>query len=160
MNHFAGKTLRERREALGLSLHDMHLRTHVPVVYLDAFERNDLERLPVPGYAVGFLQSYCLALELDAEPFIDRYRLCQHDAGQAMDGGIRRRMAEVFYEPKKRPAWLEEALAWGAICLILLLGWVTYAAATRPMAEKAGARVDAGRKEMPAPRFDIEQNNQ
>ncbi len=160
MNHFAGETLRERREILGFSLHDMHLRTHVPVLYLDAFEKNDLERLPVAGYAIGFLQSYCLALDLDAEPFIDRYRLCQHDAGQESDAGLRRRMAEVFYEPKKRPAWLEEVLAWGSICLILLFGWVTYALVTKPIAEKAGTKVDAGRKEIVVPPFDIDQNNQ
>lgn len=162
MSGFNGELLRERRETLGLTLYDVHDRIRVPVVYLAAFENNELQRLPVSAYSVGFLQSYCQALSLDPEPFVDRYRFCLHAAGADMrGGGMCRWVVQFFDGAQKRPRWIDEAIAWSAISLILLLGWVVYATVTHPFAEKAGARVDAGTKrQVVVTPFDVEHSDQ
>ena len=156
MSAFTGEVLRERREALGLSLQDVHARIHVPLSHLRAFEDNRLDDLPAPAYAVGFLSTYCQLLELDPAPFVDRYRLCQHTGEDGADRAMHRQFLSALREPAKRPAWIEEVLAWGTICAILLFAWVAYATITRPFAERAETRVDAGAVEVEVLPFDVQ----
>ena len=66
---FPGPKLRERREALGLSLMDVHDKIHVPIVHLRAIEANHFDVLPEPAYVRGLVQSYCAELGIDSEPF-------------------------------------------------------------------------------------------
>ena len=144
---FPGDTLRARREACGLTLTDVYRRIHVPVEYIRALERGDLDALPGKTYTMGFLKSYCRFLELDPEPLADHFRGCTQSLAQdrlgatARGGGL----------PARRPLWLSEALAWGAICAILLLGWLTYSAVVRPLAENVDTRVNAGTIEATPP---------
>lgn len=148
MSHFdfPGNTLREQREALGLSLLDAYHETHVPIEYLDHLERNNLNALPATTYTAGFLTTYCHVLGISAEPYIAALRACRAAVPEPhffSRGGLSSRPAS--------PLWLGDAVAWGAICAILLLGWISYSVVIKPFAESRVDRVDAGTIEIEPP---------
>jgi len=155
MSHgeFPGDTLRVRREARGLTLTDVYRDIHVPVAYIRALEAGDLDALPGTTYAMGFLNTYCHFLELDPEPLADGFRACTQPPPANPLG----RPSSPGAPLSQRPRWLHEALAWGAICAILLLAWLTYSAMMRPLAETVDTRVNAGTLEVTPPtHFDEE----
>ena len=136
---FTGEALRARRVEFGFTQADIYRLIHIPCTYIDALERGDLRALPGPTYARGFLRTYCEFLELDAEFFEDQLHIC-----------IRQSPAPTgTWEPTdknqdNRPTWRTELATWGAICAVLLLGWLTYSAMIEPWANEAAKRVDAG----------------
>ena len=65
--------LKEKREALGLSLADVFRRTRISVAYLQAIENNDFQLLPVSVYTKNFIRTYARALGVDSEPIIANY---------------------------------------------------------------------------------------
>jgi len=138
---FPGNTLQARREELGLSRLDVHDRIHVPVEYIAALEEGTFAALPVAAYTRGFLRTYCQFLDLPPEPFMDRLEVSTRPA--AAGRYLKRRVDNA----EERPRWLRDLLAWGAVCAVLVLGWLTYAVIVRPMAENTGARVEAGSPE-------------
>ncbi len=69
-----GEALRGAREALGLAVEDIALVTRVRAQHLDALESFELERLPARPFAVGYLRAYALALGLDPETVVARFR--------------------------------------------------------------------------------------
>ena len=141
MSHadFPGQRLRERREERGLSMQDVYAHVHVPIVHLQALEEGRLEDLPGLTYASGFLVSYCEFLDLDPEPFLDQFRLI---AQPAVVRRFRATPRPFDYVP--RPQWWGDLVTWGAICAVILLGWLTYSAVIRPFAEVEETRVEAG----------------
>ncbi len=150
MSGFRGKAIREAREARGLTLAQAYAQTHVPIEYLEALERGDLDKLPTETYALGFLNSYCQFLELDPEPFADQFRLCNR--GTKRSRLFKLNPAATDAEPAKPPpAWLAETMTWAAICAILVLGWFTYSVVVRPFAEEPKTRVEAGTQEILPP---------
>ena len=140
---YSGDDLRERREALGLSLQDVFEELRIPTAYVDALERGDVARLPAPGYVVGFLRTYCRYLRLSPERYVDGFRACARPR-QRSSGllGVSRRFGS---------SWREDLWTWAAITAVLLLGWVTYAAVVRPKAEITDKRVEAGTRELVVP---------
>ena len=137
---FPGHILREQREALGLSLLDAYHETHVPIEYLTHLENGRLSELPATTYTAGFLNTYCQVLQLSAEPFIVALRSCRAAAPEPVffsRGGL-------ATPPGARPLWVSDALTWGAICAILLLGWVSYSVVVKPFADSGDERVNAG----------------
>jgi len=163
MSHaqFPGHALRERREELGYKLSEIYERVHVPVEYVRAFEEGRIDKLPAYTYAVGFLSSYCQFLDLDPELYVDRFRGCTHRQQPASSAGgsqERGRHASLSLSPgTPQPAWLTELIAWGTICAILLLCWVSYSVIVRPFAENAESRVEAGQVErLPLSHFEEE----
>jgi len=148
---FPGAVLRERREALGYGLRDAHAAVHIPIEYIQALEEGRLDALPGPTYALGFLNSYCTFLELDPEPFADRYRALAHRSRPD-----RERKAARPSAPVEAPGWWGEIATWATICGILLLGWLAYNALVSPIAEDPDARVEAGTIELAPPDFEGE----
>lgn len=138
---FPGDDLRSRREERGWTLLDVQRHIHVPLQHLQAIETGNIEALPVETYAVGFINSYCQLLELSPEPYIVQYRALR----RARTSGPFR--ARRVFSSGQHPRWLEELIAWGAICALLLLGWFTYAVVVRPLAQSAQPRVEAGTPE-------------
>ncbi len=65
-----GQTLRQQREALGLSLEDLERLTHVKAHYLHALEEGRVQDLPSPVQGRGMLLHYARALHLDPEPLL------------------------------------------------------------------------------------------
>lgn len=149
---FPGYKLREQREAMGLSLMDAYHETHVPMEYLANLESGKLNELPATTYTAGFLNTYCQVLQLSAEPFIVSLRACRAAAPEPAFFS-----RSGLASPDSRPLWVSDALTWGAICAILLLGWVSYSVVVKPFAEPADGRVDAGTVAIEPPaRFDVE----
>jgi cytoskeleton protein RodZ len=142
---FPGSALRERREAMGYTLMDVHRATHVPISYLKTLEDGNIRALPVETYTTGFIASYCQFIGLAPEPYLDRYHLCQQITQY-------RAPVEDFasFMERPKPAWLQDAITWGGICLFLLVAWLTYATFTNPISEDT-ERVEAGIQEITPP---------
>ena len=68
-----GKTLHEARTRLGLTLEHAERSTRIRAYYLEALERGDLDLLPSPVQARGFLQNYATYLGLDSQAILQRY---------------------------------------------------------------------------------------
>ena len=150
---FPGYKLREQREALGLSLLDAHHETHVPTQYLAHLENGNLSELPATTYTVGFLNTYCQVLDLPAEPFITALRACRRSVAPEPTFFSR----TGYSSGAGSPRWMSDVIAWGAVCAILLLGWLSYSVVVKPFAETRQDRVDAGTIEIEPPkRFDQE----
>ena len=60
-----GKTLREAREQLGLSVNDVSNRIKFAARQIEALEDDDYVRLPEAAFVRGFVRSYARLLELD-----------------------------------------------------------------------------------------------
>ena len=66
-------SLKEKREALGLTLKDIFQRTRISVVNLEAIENGDLHLLPVPIYTRNFIKTYARTLDIDGKPILESY---------------------------------------------------------------------------------------
>jgi len=67
------KSLKEKREALGLTLKDIFQRTRITAVNLEAIENGDLHLLPVPIYTRSFIKTYARTLGIDSKPLLESY---------------------------------------------------------------------------------------
>jgi cytoskeleton protein RodZ len=72
-NNSAFLALKEKREALGLTLKDIFQRTRISVVNLEAIENGNLHLLPVPIYTKNFIKTYAQTLGIDSKPILDNY---------------------------------------------------------------------------------------
>lgn len=68
-----GQKLRETREKLGLTLEEVERGTKIRPHHLKALEDGDLETMPSPAQARGFLRNYTDFLGLDVEQFMLEY---------------------------------------------------------------------------------------
>ena len=68
-----GQLLRKSREARGLSIEDIHRSTRINMPMLKALEENQLEKLPAPVIARGFIRSYCKVVGLDETTALEMY---------------------------------------------------------------------------------------
>ena len=148
---FPGRLLRERRELRGVSLKDAHKHTRVPTEYLKALEDANLQALPVPAFALGFIQTYCEFLELEPEYFLDRYRAAQQTRNvrqlpTAASAPLRSTAdSDSFVLP---PRWVLELKAWATVCAVLLGLWVAYSVVVKPLLVDTTQRVNAGTEEI------------
>ena len=69
-----GELLRNCREANHLALSDVAGTLRIRESYLDALERDDLDSLPGPAYAIGFLRSYAEYLGLNGEEAVRLFK--------------------------------------------------------------------------------------
>jgi cytoskeleton protein RodZ len=67
------KSLKEKREALGLTLNDIFQRTRITTVNLEAIENGSFHLLAVPIYARNFIKTYTRTLGIDSAPFLAKY---------------------------------------------------------------------------------------
>jgi cytoskeleton protein RodZ len=66
-----GKTLREGRERLGLSVDDVVAKIKLASRQIVAMEADDFKSLPETAFVRGFVRSYAKLLQLDAQPLLD-----------------------------------------------------------------------------------------
>lgn len=78
-----GNTLRQAREARGLSLAQVEEQIRVRSAYLSALEEEDFAQLPGPVYVKGFLKNYAQFLGLDAAQILSLYQPPAADATAA-----------------------------------------------------------------------------
>lgn len=69
-----GQALRAARESLGLDVEDIALVTRVRAPHLAALEAFELDRLPARPFATGYIRAYAMALGLDSEMVVARFR--------------------------------------------------------------------------------------
>ncbi|MCQ8185122.1 TonB family protein [Parvularcula maris] len=70
----AGAMLRAAREALGLSVHDVALRTNIKAQNLAAIEEMNREVLPSQPYTMGFVRAYAREVSLPEDALMERFR--------------------------------------------------------------------------------------
>lgn len=80
-----GRSLREARGALGITIEQAAHETRISPRFLQALETEHFEELPAPVYVRGFLRSYANYLHLDAEPLITE--LAANGNGPPIAGG-------------------------------------------------------------------------
>src|SRR5579862_6452553 len=69
-----GELLQERREELGLDLHEIGAMLRIKPAYLAALEQGRTRDLPGPAYAIGFVRAYADFLGLDSEAVLVRFK--------------------------------------------------------------------------------------
>jgi flagellar biosynthesis protein FlhG len=84
---FTGALLRQVRESQRVSLHEIHQRTKISIVYLKAIEDDDFSRLPEVVYTGGFLREMARHLKLDSQQvsrtYVGRYKRYIEDKARA-----------------------------------------------------------------------------
>lgn len=68
-----GRALKEKREALGISLPEASSRTQIKLEFLQLLEEETFDLLPDPSYLGGFLRRYALFLGLDANALVQAF---------------------------------------------------------------------------------------
>lgn len=69
-----GSVLRQRREALGITVDQVQEATKIRSRYLLALENDEFSQIPAEIYALGFLRAYARYLGLDGEALIRAWR--------------------------------------------------------------------------------------
>ena len=109
-----GAALRRAREGLGLDVDDIAQATRVRPVHLTALEAFDLDDLPARPFAIGYVRAYALALGLDPDSVVGRFRLEAPTADAAL-----RAPGGVVAGPKQW-GWMVPP---AALIAIALVGW-------------------------------------
>ncbi len=65
-----GKTLREARERLGLSIADVASQTKIPARQIEALEADDFQHLPEMTFVRGFVRCYAKLVQVDTQPLL------------------------------------------------------------------------------------------
>lgn len=68
-----GATLRQAREAKGLTLNDVATTTHMMVQMVEDLENERFGRIAAPIYGRGFVKLYCNMVGLDSEPLVAEF---------------------------------------------------------------------------------------
>ncbi len=69
--HQIGQEFLNARTALGMSQHQLHYQTLVPIAHIQALESGQIEALPTPVYVRGFIRKIGTALGLDGDRLVD-----------------------------------------------------------------------------------------
>ncbi len=137
-----GRTLRERRELLSLTLDEIERHTRIRRHHLEKIEAGAFDELPSPVQARGLLSAYASFLDLDAEALLLRF-------AEALQ--MRRQERQPPPPPRKRssaprlPLWLKQFLSadliFGGGMILLLFGMAVWGGArllpTRSQAAEA-----------------------
>lgn len=79
-----GETLRERRMALKIDVHEVEDATKIRSKYLRALENEEYDLLPGNAYVKSFLRTYADYLGLDSRALLNEYRLRHADDEDAI----------------------------------------------------------------------------
>lgn len=118
-----GEILRSRREALGLTLEEVHQHLRIPVRSLQAIEDGHFDVFDSPQYAKGFVRSYATLLGLDPEPLVQAVGSAYpaRRAPQLVAPG-----GEVPIRPVAPPSRFRRLAAWVALAAVVGLLWLGY----------------------------------
>jgi cytoskeleton protein RodZ len=135
-----GELLKRERELREVTLNEVTVATRIPPRFLEAFEREDWEKLPGGVFNRGFVRAIARYLGLDEENLLSEYDLAYGDQRPAM--------AAVAEDPiPTPPKWAVAAVAIAILLLIVgavwgsVHGWQRYAA--RRAAKRAALTASA-----------------
>lgn len=97
-----GETLRQAREAKGLTTSQVAQTTHLLVQQIEALEREDFSRIAAPIYGRGFVKIYCDALGLDPKPLVAEFMEI-YSGNRQPTIKMRRPPVDAAQPPKKDP---------------------------------------------------------
>ncbi|WP_439598087.1 helix-turn-helix domain-containing protein [Falsiroseomonas sp.] len=146
-----GEELRDSRLSLGLSVEEMAQRLRIRRPYLEALEEGRIRDLPGPAYAVGFVRAYSVALGLDADEMVRRFR-------DLSGAAVNRKTNLVFPEPvPERGVPAGAVVVVGAVLAIgAYVAWYNVSGqgnrtvdAVPPVPQRLEAAVEQGRAQLP-----------
>lgn len=108
-----GEDLREARLTLGASVEDMAEHLRINRRYIHALEEGRVRDLPGSAYAVGFVRSYAVALGLDPDEAVRRFR--------DVTGGTTAKSGELVF-PEPVPSRGVPAGALVAVGVVIAIG--------------------------------------
>jgi transcriptional regulator with XRE-family HTH domain len=129
MSESLGTLLRQKREALGLTLEEVERRTYIRQKYLVGIEADDHSQIPSVAQARGFIRSYASFLGLDVDETIARVGGTRPRPPQAPPASARvapeaRRPLATRASPWRRFMRLDVVLSTGLSVLVIgLLAW-------------------------------------
>ena len=124
-----GLKLQETREKLGLTLEEVERSTRIRMHHLEAMERGDLDALPSPVQARGFLRNYAVFLGLPGDEVLLKYaeelqaRRTRSLPGDGLGEPTTRPTVQVR---SRRPRWLSSDLFVAAaitLAVVITLIW-------------------------------------
>jgi cytoskeletal protein RodZ len=136
-----GEVLAAKRGERGLTIRNVATATRIRAEYLAALESDDLERLPAPVYAKGYLRTYARYLGVDPEPLVEMLQVGAQDPRRRLGIGPQ-------ISPRK---FAVTAPAVVAATVVLLGGafagyaWRQLQADQRPSADAPPQYADAGK---------------
>lgn len=72
---YSGAALRALREAQAIDIATLSYELRIPKNYIEALELEDYDVLPGTTYGYGYIRSYCKFLNIDAQPYLDTYKM-------------------------------------------------------------------------------------
>ncbi|HET7833710.1 MAG TPA: RodZ domain-containing protein [Gallionella sp.] len=132
-----GKTLREARERLGLSIADVSSQTKIPARQIEAIESDDFQHLPEMTFVRGFVRCYAKLVQVDTQPLLAA--LPQPAAGPAK---LKPASVEVPF-PREHSQQLQRLIRL-AVILVVAVPAILYAVwhYTAPPAQPETAQVE------------------
>jgi cytoskeleton protein RodZ len=115
--------LRHARERLGLSLRDIADRTKIRTTILDAIENNDVDHLPPPIFARGFVKAYAREVGLDPQAFAETLATPQPLAAAA---GEVRTIESAFEDRSERYNLSERETSSGVTAALIIVGGLLF----------------------------------
>lgn len=112
-----GETLRERRMAMKIDVHEVEEETKIRAKYLRALENEEYNLLPGNAYVKSFLRTYADYLGLDSRALVDAYRA----QGERGDDDPITFAAGPTASPTNRRRWLLVFAVVAVIALVLFL---------------------------------------
>ena len=143
---FQGEELQIQREVMGLSREDVFRKLRISLEFIERIETGQLLKCPANTYTVGFIKSYCDFLEMNPEPYINELTMAQ----SARKGLSKQTLTA---EPAEQPLWFREAVMWGGVIGIIILGWVTFSVVFHPSTPEHSSRVSADSVDTRIPKF-------
>ncbi|MFW5792516.1 MAG: helix-turn-helix domain-containing protein [Desulfohalobiaceae bacterium] len=121
-----GSLLRSERESKGIPLEELIRKTKISRSNLEAIEEGDIDRMPHPVYAKGFIKNYIQMLDIDVDDLREVLeRNCPtEDCGPLLEGGDVSGRVISFdsdLQRKKRPLGL---LAFSGLAFAVLMGLI------------------------------------
>ncbi len=106
--------LKEAREAAGMTIKDIAVKTRVPIRHLENLEAENFGALPGLTYVLGFVRNYARALELDEDELVRQQRAELSD-----DDRVRRHYADPSFAPADPARIPPKWFAWGGIAVLV-----------------------------------------
>ena len=117
-----GNILRQKRKEMNLSLREAESATSIRMVYLQALEEGEMEKLISPVYAQGFFKQYAALLGIDGESIVrnnpEVFRMAETQDFAYGIGTL-----EFRGNPSAGIKWFPNALWIAAFLLVLLIAW-------------------------------------
>ncbi len=139
-----GLTLREAREALGISVHDVAERIKFSPKQVESLEANDFGHLPQATFLRGFVRSYARMLQLDEAALIAALPGEQAQQPAVVTPGVAVPFPQLKALPRVNMLWLA-----GTAGVVLLLGLFVMLHEVEP--PSAPAKVAVEPVPLPAP---------